>query len=476
MSTGVLLAQPRIGYSTFFGGSGQEVVRASTVDEQGRVWVTGYTLSSDLPISNAPFRQVRPGVRDVFVVGIDPAKSGADSLFYATYIGGTGSEEPTCIAVSGGFVYVGGFTNSIDFTLAGTAFQGSPGEGQNGFVLKLNPNVGGDEGLVYSTYLGGTGFDRVNALAVRNNLIYAAGYTTSEDFPTSANALSNASRGAGDAFVTVINPNVAAPADGLVFSTLLSGIAADTATAIGVNAQNEIFVAGMTASADFTTTAGSYQSIFNGGTDVFLVRINANRSRVYATMFGGSDQEAPLALALSGNETVVLGGYTLSGNLPTTDGAPNRTPLGNGDAFVARFNLDNAGAAQLTFSTLLGGENGDAVTSVSAAANGTIVVGGYTLSDGFTMTAGTLQEKNGGAIDAFIARLDPAARTIVHSTYFGGTSVDHTVGVNALNDCEVVFAGQTQSKALPKSDTAFQGDLNGLSDAFVTRANLCRLP
>ena len=468
----VLLAQPRVSYSTFFGGSGQEVVKASTVDDQGRVWVTGYTLSSDLPISNAPYRQVRPGVRDIFVAGIDPGRSGESSLFYATYIGGLGSEEPTCIAVSGGFVYVGGFTNSIDFPLAGTAFQGSPAEGQNGFVLKLDPRQGGDEALVYSTYLGGAGFDRVNAIAVRNDLIYVAGYTTSRDFPATANALSNASTGNGDAFVTVLNPN-ATSAAGLVFSSLLAGVAPDTATAIGVSTANEIFVAGMTASADFVVTAGAFQGGFQGGTDGFLVRINANRSRAYSTFFGGTDQDVPLALAVTGTETVLVGGYTLSTNLPTTDGAPGREAKGGGDAFVARFNLDSAGPAQLSFSTLLGGENGDVITNISPGPAGTFVVGGYTLSDRFTMTAGALQQASGGAIDAFVARLDPVARTVVHSSYFGGTSVDHAVGAHSLNACEVVVAGQTQSKGLPKTDSAFQGGLNGISDAFVTKMSLC---
>lgn len=473
LGTSVLLAQPRVSYSSFFGGSGQEIVTASAVDEQGRIWVTGYTLSSDLPISNAPYRQVRPGQRDIFVAGLDPARTGADSLFYSTYIGGAGSEEPTCITVTGGFVYIGGFTNSIDFPLGGSAFQGSPADNQNGFVLKLNPALGGDESMAYSTYLGGAAFDRVNAIAVRNNLIYVAGYTTSENFPTSPNALGNASRGRGDAFVTVLNPNVATPAESLVFSTLLSGVATDSATAIGVNSLNEIYVAGFTASADFTATLGAYQGGFQGGTDGFLVRINANRSRVYSSFFGGAEQDVPTSLAIAGNETVVLGGYTLSGNLPTTDGAPYREARGNGDAFVARFNLDNSGPGQLTFSSLMGGENGDVITSVSPGPNNTIVVSGYTLSDRFPVTGSTLQQTNGGAIDAFVARLDPIGRAVQHSTFFGGGSVDNAVGAHSVNACEVVFAGQTQSKSLPKTESAFQPDLNGLSDAFVAKANLC---
>ena len=473
LSTPVLFAQPRVVYSTYFGGSGAEVVTASTLDEQGRVWVTGYTLSNDLPISNAPYLQVRPGQRDVFVAQIDTTKTGPDSLLYATYIGGTGSDEPTCIAVAGGFVYIGGTTNSLDFPLAGTAYQPNPADTQDAFVVKLDPAKGGNESLVYSSYLGGAGIDRINAIATRNGLIYVAGYTTADNFPTTSNALSNASRGRGDAFVSVIDPNTSPASSTLVFSTILSGIAMDSATAIGVNTQGDIYVAGTTASGDFTASSNGYQTAFQGAADVFLVRINANRSRAYSSFLGGSLHDVPLSLAVTGTDVVMIAGYTLSQNFPTTDGAPRRDAAGGGDAFLARLNLDNSGSAQLTFSTLIGGNGGDVATSVSAGPNGTAYVTGYSLSDDFPLVGEALQPKHSGAIDAFIARVDPAGRTLQYSTLFGGASVDNATGVHQLNACEVAITGQTQSRGLKISASAYQNALNGLSDAFVTRANLC---
>ena len=468
----MLVAQPGVVYSTYFGGSGAEVVTASAVDERGRVWVTGYTLSADLPISNAPFLQVRPGQRDIFVAQIDTTAAGGGSLLYASYIGGTGNDDPTCIAVSGGFVYIGGTTSSTDFPLAGQAYLPNPPDTQNAFFLKLDPSKGGSESLVYSTYLGGSGFDRINAIAVRNGIAYAAGYTTSDDFPA-IGALSNASKGGGDAFVSVFDTASGTAAATLPFSSVLSGIAFDNATAIGVNTQGDIYVAGTTASADFTVSANAYQNGYQGGTDVFLVRINANRSRVYSSFLGGALHDVPLSLSVTGTDLVTLAGYTLSGNFPTTDGAPRRDAAGGADAFVARLNLDNPSAGQLTFSTLVGGNDGDVATGVTAGANGTLLITGYTLSDDFPVVGEALQNKNAGAIDAFVAQIDPAGRVLRYSTLFGGASVDGAVGIHSLNNCEVVFAGQTQSRAFKVTESGYQNALNGLSDAFVTRASIC---
>jgi len=466
------LAQPRLSFSTFFGGSGSEVVTASTTDEAGFVWVTGYTLSNDLPTSAVRFQETRPGIRDIFIARLDPRRFGSDALIYSTYLGGTGSEEPTSIVAQGGFVYVAGFTNSIDFPLAGNAFQASPSENQNGFVLKLDPTLGGTESLVYSTYLGGSGLDRVNAIAVRNGLIYAAGYTTSDNFPENG-ALGNASRGAGDAFAAILNPNASPASATLTFSTLLSGIAFDNATAVAVNTAGDMFVAGTTASGDFTASDRAYQFGFQGGTDVFLARINANRTRAYSTYLGGGLHDVPLALHVAGADVVTIAGYTLSTNFPTTDGAPQGAAKGNGDAFVARLNLDNAPPQQLTFATLLGGENGDVATAVTLGQNGTYYVTGYTLSSQFPVQGTDVQRENAGAVDAFLARVDPAGRSIQYSTMFGGGSVDNAVGVHELNACEVALAGQTQSRGLKVTETAFQSALNGLSDAFVTVVNFC---
>lgn len=471
----MLVAQPRVVYSTYFGGSGAEVVTASTTDDQGRVWVTGYTLSNDLPISNAPYLQVRPGQRDIFVAQIDTTRTGPDSLLYASYIGGTGSEEPTCITVAGGFVYIAGTTNSSDFPLGGNAFQPNRREeSQDAFVLKLDPTKGGTDAMAYSTYLGGSGLDRVNAITARAGFVYLAGYTTSGNFPRTANESGNASTGNGDAFVTVIDTNAPNAAASLNYSTLLSGIAFDSATAIGLNAQGDIFVAGTTASGDFTATSNGYQAAFQGGTDVFLVRLNGvNRARAYSTFLGGSAHDVPLTLSVTGSDVVMVGGYSLSNNFPTTEGAPRRDAAGSGDAFVARFNVDNAPAGQLTFSTLVGGNGGDVATGISPGPNGSVYVTGYTLSDDFPVIGAALQEKHSGAIDAFIARLDPAGRSLSYSTLFGGASVDSAHGIHAIGNCEVALAGQTQSRTLKISESAYQNALNGLSDAFVVKANLC---
>ncbi|MBY0373329.1 MAG: SBBP repeat-containing protein, partial [Bryobacteraceae bacterium] len=172
--------QPRLDYATYLGAAGSDAIIASTTDREGNIWVTGYTTSADFPAAGDAFRNAYTAGRDIFVTKIDPRRERDQQIVYSTFIGGSGNDEPTGIALDdAGFVYICGFTNSDNFPLAGNAFQGRPGGREDGFVLKLNPRIGGDPGLVYSTYLGGSSADRATALVVRGGRIHVVGYTNS---------------------------------------------------------------------------------------------------------------------------------------------------------------------------------------------------------------------------------------------------------------------------------------------------------
>ncbi|HET9407908.1 MAG TPA: SBBP repeat-containing protein [Candidatus Sulfotelmatobacter sp.] len=185
-------------YSTYLGGNSFDRGMGVAVDSLGNVYVTGETDSTDFPLQNALQPKFSGGANDAFVTKINPSGS---SLIYSTYLGGSNGDNfgNGIAADSSGNAYVAGFTNTADFPLK-NPLQSSP---VNGFVTKINAS---GSALVYSTYLGGNGSDSASAIAVDSaGNAYVAGTTDSSDFPLK-NALQPSSTGFPDAFVTKLNP------------------------------------------------------------------------------------------------------------------------------------------------------------------------------------------------------------------------------------------------------------------------------
>jgi hypothetical protein len=244
-------------YSTFLGGTGYEEGYGIAVDDAANAYVTGLTSSSNFPISTGAVQAVFGGGNDdVFVTKLNPTGS---SIVYSTFLGGRDVDEGNAIAVNtAAEAYVMGRTLSSNFpTTAGTP-QPYPGGSIDAFVTKLSPT---GTALVYSTYLGGTDFDRGVAIAVDGEgNAYVTGDTFSSDFPTTIGAFKTA-LALGDAFVTKVN----ATGSALVYSTYLGGSDFDVSFGIAVDGASNAYVTGSTYSSDFPTTSGAYQPTFRGG-------------------------------------------------------------------------------------------------------------------------------------------------------------------------------------------------------------------
>src|SRR4030095_12891555 len=181
------IIDPELVYSTFFGGTGTEIipsgiasgVAAIAVDPQGAVYVTASTASTDFPIQSAAQSDNKGGSSDAFIFKLDPTGS---QIVYSTFIGGAGTDEAHSIAVdAGGNAYITGFTQSNDFPIV-NGFQTTRRGLQEAYVLKLNSS---GTGIVFSTFLGGRGDDRGFSIALdAANNSYVTGITSSTDFPT----------------------------------------------------------------------------------------------------------------------------------------------------------------------------------------------------------------------------------------------------------------------------------------------------
>lgn len=253
-------------YSTLLGGNSYEYSGGIDLDAAGAAYVTGYTSSINFPTTPGAFDGSLAS-SDAFVSKLSASGS---VLEYSTFLGGTSHEEGRGIAVDAdGAAYVTGQVYSTDFPITPGAFDTSNDGYYDAFVTKLSPD---GASLAYSTYLGGTGYDYANGIAVdASGSAYVAGYTQSSDFPAVGDQFNTYPWGE-HAFVTTLTADGSA----ISYSSLLGGSSTDYAEGIAVDSTGAAYVTGYTYSADYPTTSGAFDQTLNASIDAFVAKISVN--------------------------------------------------------------------------------------------------------------------------------------------------------------------------------------------------------
>jgi hypothetical protein len=413
-------------YSTYLGGSGNDVGAAIAIDVTGSAYVTGNTNSTNFPVTTGAKQTTNGGLIDAFVTKLN---AGGASLNYSTYSGGSQNDYGNAIAVdSAGEAYVAGETNSNNFIATKGAFQAVNGQGGDAFFMVLDPS--GTAPAVYATFLGGSGADAAEGIALSPSCVpsppttycdaYITGQTSSLNFPVSSTAFQKSPAGGTDAFVAEINPAASGTAS-LIYSTYFGGTGNDIAYGVAVDATGDAYFAGSTTSSSkFPVSSGAYQSALSGTQDAFVAELDAGGSTLaYSTYLGGSGVDSAAAIAIDTTGDAFVTGNTTSTNFvpasveavalqstcATTSGALCD------DAFVAAV---GPGGTFLTFASYLGGGLHDAGNAIAVDANDNVYVAGATLSTDFPSTAGVFQpacatSTTGACGNAFIAEIGPTA-------------------------------------------------------------------
>ena len=394
---------------------------------------------------------------------IDPVMS------YSTYLGGSGHDYGTSIAVdSSGSAYTTGRTASTNFPTASAGFLAGASDA---FVTKLNPS---GTALVYSTYLGGSGHDGGEGIAVDSSgSTYITGSTGSSDFPV-ANPLQPSAP--DSAFVSKFSPSGSA----LVYSTYLGGSNGDFGTGIDVDSSGSAYVTGWTYSTDFPT-ANAFQRTRGSGryakVDAFVTKFNSSGSAlVYSTYLGGYGEDYGYGIAVDSLGNAYVTGTTDAFDFPKAN--PFQATRGSGefssarDAFVTKF---NPSGTALVYSTYLGGDYGvDIGKAIAVDSSGSAYVTGSTHSANFP-TANPRQPPHGSADiwlpDAFVTKLNPSGSALVYSTYHGGSGADYAWSIAVDSSGNSYVTGETTSPNFPLANP-LQSAYGGVSfDTFVTKFN-----
>jgi beta-propeller repeat-containing protein len=449
-----------------------------------RILVDGYyTLNGQKEVAFAigDYDRTRPLV-------IDPV------LAYSTFLSGSGFNWGNAIAVDGsGNAYVtGGFNNPTDqcglvcepFPTTPGAFEAPTLGQEHAFVTKINPE---GTALIYSTWLGGSGTDQGNGIAVDSSgNAYVTGSTDSNNFPTTANAFQATNPKNGySAFVTKLNVDGSA----LMYSTYLGGSNAPAASqgdggnAITVDSAGNAYLTGGAESSDFPTTPNAVQwidPVASGTYEAFVTKISVDGSALaYSTYLGGSGgglngfADMGTGIGVDGSGNAYVAGSTLSTDFPTTPNAVQPIdPGGNGtyEAFATKISADGSA---LVYSTYLGGSGAALGMGIAVDGSGdSYVTGGA--GPGFPTTSNAFQgTPPGGVGGGFVTKLNTDGSALVYSTYLGGTNGPtgaYAIAVDSSGDAYVT--GTTLSTDFPTAN-AIQGTnrsrFNPPQNAFVTK-------
>jgi len=447
-----LVIDPVLSFSLYQGGTGLDQAYGIAVDAAGNSYITGTTESVNFPLQSQALAYPNDSRKNAFVMKLNPQGT---TVLYSTYLGGNADDEGLAVAVdASGQALVTGYTDSTNFPTA-NPYRAANSGARDGFVTRLSP---AGNTVLYSTYLGGSGSDLAFAVALDSQgNFYVAGSTTSTVFPTVSPYQANVG-GLRDAFVSKFNPVGSA----LLYSTYLGGNADDVAYSVALDSSGSAYVAGITQSVDFPT-ANAMQASYEGGTDVFVTKLNpAGSTLAYSTYLGAGFFEDCFSIAVDDQGSAYVAGSTESATFPVT--SPLQISKRKGaDVFVTK--LTPSGRARV-YSTFLGGNGDDRANAIAVDRMGNATITGYTLSSDFP-TAEPLQVGYGGSQDAFVVRLNATGLSLLYSTYVGGGGSDtgNAVAVDAGGNAYV--AGTTFSSNLTVA--AGSPTYRGAGDTFVLK-------
>ena len=321
-------------YSTYMGGNSSDYLTAVQTDTAGRLVLTGYSYSSDFPVTAGAYDTTYFRSSDIVISKLNTTGTG---LIFSTYICGTAEDIANDMVLdSSGNYLVTGYTYSNDFPMVGNPFDTTYSYYEDAFVLRLHSS---GSTLMNTTYLGGEATDRAAQILIdASNNIFVSGYTGSTTIPIPAGAYDASFNGVADAFIARFSSDLTQ----LTGATYLGGYTYDYIYGMGKDSTGNICVAGYTESSNLPVTPNAYDLSYNGGGDVFLTTLNpALTQLLFSSFLGASGTDCAYAGKMSPQGLFHITGYTQSSLFPVTADAFDTTFNSSMDIFISRVQMQD---------------------------------------------------------------------------------------------------------------------------------------
>lgn len=264
----------------------------------------------------------------------------------------------------------------------------------------------------------------------------------------------------------------------IVYSSFIGGAGQDNATDITIDSSGNAWVVGWGTSLSIMPAGAAYDNSFNGGNDIFIMKLNPAGVVLVRTYLGGASNDHTPAITLDGSGNVWVTGTTGGSTFPITSGAIQPIYAGVGDAFVSKL---DSNASSLLYSTFYGGTGGEGGASIAVDPGGSVVhIAGTTSSLNLPgVTSNSIQPTYGGGVtDGFVARLNILSGQTEYATYLGGSDRDELRKVRVNSAGEAHVAGRSFSTNFPgtvsssvSAIASFQSTYGGAIDAVVAKLN-----
>jgi hypothetical protein len=488
-----LIIDPTINllYSTYAGGVHDDQATDLTLDSENNVYITGWAASQDFPVTANAYQPTRQNI-GTYVYNVIVMKFNSSGvLLFSTFLGGSTEDQGEGVRVDqNGLVYVSGFTESSNFPVTMNALQSSYAGGGGDAFFSVISNDGST--LIYSTYLGGPGYDSIwRMIQDPSGAFWLAGGSSAAGLPATTGAYQAAPKGTDNGFIAKVTYTAADKQPLKVEALTYLGGSNDSETGslydISLDESGNVYVTGVTESTDYPTTANAYQKAsaftLSGGcydsadpNSIALVsELSGDLTKlIYSTVLGGTTEDTdgyPVcnqfghSVHPDGKGNIWAVGVVGMQNFPTTANAISTQLNGNGtagvDLFVTELTPEKT-STTLTYSTYLGGSQFDyGPRAIWDAENNIWIIASSQSTDWPGIVQGkSLQPANGGGYDATITELNPEATKILYATYLGGSGdEDADLGRGTLamdSNGNLYLAGGTGSANFPTTPNALQ--------------------
>lgn len=442
--------------STYFGGSQSDEVKSVVNDPLRNTYVFGNTYSADLPVTTGLINDSYSGSYDAFLAKFDSC----GLLLWCTYLGGANFDSAEKMAWSGdGNLVLCGYTASLNTFTSTACLQPAHGGGYDAFVCKVDP--GGN--LVWSTLFGKAGGDFAYDICVDplNNILVGGTTSSTGLYTVPGISFQLNLKGNTDAFIARFSPTGA-----FRWCTYYGGNNSEDIHVVTSDAGCHVIGAGGSFSTNLNTSNGAFQSLNDGGSDGYVIKLDSNGTRVFSSYFGGSGIDDIWGVTCDTASNIYLAGHTNSSDFDVITGAYQASVKGLSDLYLTKWSPSGT----LLSSTLFGGSHNELLGRMTLSAPDEVTLAGKTESADIPLLGAAFQHTLAGAYDIVLAKFDTHNLFPVWSSYYGGSQDEELFDLAGLNGRYLTVSGSTNSSDFPLSAAPYQPVLNSNSvDGFVTR-------
>lgn len=440
-------------FGTYFGGNSTDEVKGICNDANGNLYIIGSTYSQDLPVTTGLISDTLVGGHDAFVARFDSC----GTLIWCTYFGTTAYDSGEKIAFSANdqSIVITGFSAAGGLPTNTGSFQQNNNGGYDAFLCKIS--LAGH--VMWCTYFGKSGSDLSYDLAIDGTGHIAMGGTsTSTNLYTTPASFQQGFNGSTDAYISRFS------AQGqMQWCTYYGGNGTEDIHVLCTDNHDNIIGAGGSFSSNLNTSAGAFQPMYEGGSDIYVIKLDSSGNRLFSTYIGGSAADDAFGICTDALNNIYLAGHTESNNFDTTANCYQSVYTGNSDLYALK--LDQQG--NMVWSTLFGGNQADECIRMKGLGNQQIYVLARTSSTNLPMINGPVQASNAGLTDNVLVGFDMLSGWPVWSSYLGGSQDEFAFDFTMDASKRYCLAGSTNSTDFPVTAGCYQAALDNSVDGFL---------